>query len=141
MYSLLVVDDDPIFEFIAEKTFSRSNSFDMPTFFQNGKDALDFLELHKADATKLPDLILLDLYMPELNGWDFMKRFEEIKQSFIKAIPVYILSSSVDPRDIKMSASFSSIQSFVSKPLTNKHVEELSDFCEEWYHGNRSYAN
>jgi response regulator RpfG family c-di-GMP phosphodiesterase len=56
--------------------------------------------------------------MPVVDGWDFLEKFEKISNTLIKEIRIFIVSSSVDEKDISRSQSYSSVKGFISKPLT-----------------------
>jgi CheY-like chemotaxis protein len=56
--------------------------------------------------------------MPVVDGWDFLESFEKFKDTLAKKIRIFIVSSSVDEKDISRSQSYSSVEGFISKPLT-----------------------
>ena len=129
MYKVLVIDDDPIFQYIAEKIFNKANLFSETCFYQDARAALRFLEDNKDKPELLPDVILLDIYMPLLNGWDFLNAFDPISTTLKKSIPVYLLSSSIDPKEIARSKTHKTVRSYTSKPMTNEFVEYLYKDC------------
>ena len=106
--TILIIDDDPMQLMLNQKIFKRINSDIEALAFDNPKDALTSIN------TQYPDLIFLDLNMPEMNGWDFLDAMNEKKW----IIDVYILTSSVDPYDKKKAETYENIKGFLSKPLT-----------------------
>jgi two-component system chemotaxis response regulator CheY len=130
MYKVLVIDDDPIFQYIAEKIFKKTNLFEETACFLDANSALDYLVQNKDNASVLPDIILLDIYMPSLNGWEFINRYEQISDSLKKRIPIYILTSSVDPKEIARSKSHPSVKKFTSKPMTFEFIHDLYNDCQ-----------
>ncbi len=68
-----------------------------------------------------PDILFLDLNMPEINGWAFL---EQIQDSGVK-FPIYILSSSIDIADIKKASKYNLVSDFISKPLTKDHLNKV----------------
>ncbi|MBW4889069.1 response regulator [Mucilaginibacter sp. HMF5004] len=130
MYKALVIDDDPIFQYIAEKIFKKTNLFIETGCFLDARSALDFLDKNKENVELLPDIILLDLYMPSLSGWEFLNRYDEMCDTLKKKIPVYILTSSVDPKEIARSKSHPSVKAFTSKPMTFEFVHDLYRDCK-----------
>jgi CheY-like chemotaxis protein len=125
MFKALVIDDDPIFQYIAEKIFKKTNLFIETGCFLDAESALEFLQKNKANPEILPDIILLDLYMPSFSGWEFLNQYDKISSTFIKNIPIYILTSSVDPKEIARSKSHPSVKKFTSKPMTFEFIRDL----------------
>jgi two-component system, chemotaxis family, chemotaxis protein CheY len=129
MFKALVIDDDPIFQYIAEKIFKKTKLFiETGSFFDAGS-ALDFLKKNKDNLDVLPDIILLDLYMPACSGWEFLNQYDEISDTIKKKIPIYILTSSVDPKEITRSKSHPSVRKFTSKPMTFEFIHDLYNDC------------
>jgi CheY-like chemotaxis protein len=77
----------------------------------------------KPDA--LPDVILLDINMPIMDGWDFLEWFKEFKENLVKAIPIFMVSSSIDWRDIEKAKSYEEVIDYMSKPLTDGNFFEI----------------
>lgn len=130
MYKVLVIDDDPIFQYIAEKIFKKTNLFEETTCFLDANSALEYLLQNKDNPDVLPDVILLDIYMPALNGWEFINQYEQISDSLGKRVPIYILTSSVDPKEIARSKSHPSVKKFTSKPMTFEFIHDLYNDCQ-----------
>jgi CheY-like chemotaxis protein len=118
MSKVFIIDDDPIHQRIAQIMITKHRIFDEFTSYTEALNALAFLEGNHDTTDALPDVILLDLNMPVMDGWDFLEGFDKIKDSLIKKIRIFIVSSSVDEKDISRSQSYSSVEGFISKPLT-----------------------
>ena len=95
MRKLVIIDDDPIDHFMMKHILRDKNYFDTTTYTVYGALVLDYIEENKAEPEKLPDIIFLDLNMPEFSGWDFLERMESMHHELNKDIQVYIISSSV----------------------------------------------
>jgi CheY-like chemotaxis protein len=113
-----IVDDDAIYQIIVNKIIQRSEMFSTISSFKNGKDALDYLHIAVENNTALPDIILLDINMPIMDGWEFMEEMGLIKCKFNKQITVYIVSSSIAIEDKNKSKSYENILGYLSKPIT-----------------------
>jgi CheY-like chemotaxis protein len=70
------------------------------TIYNTAQGAIDYLLHHKKSAEHLPDIILLDIYMPEVDGWEFLSHLIKIEPQLTKKPAVYIISSSSHPRDL-----------------------------------------
>ena len=113
-----VVDDDPVYQIIINKIIQRSGFFSAVSTYKNGKIALDAFQQLLDNDTALPDIILLDINMPVMDGWEFMEELGLIKPKFMKQIVVYIVSSSIALEDKNKSKSYENILGYLSKPVT-----------------------
>lgn len=128
--AIWVIDDDKIYQIIINKMIKRSEIFSAVTSFKNGKEAIDALQdvvtnkLENSDI--LPDLILLDINMPVMDGWEFMEKMGLLKSKFSKNITVYIVSSSIATEDKNKSKTYSDILGYISKPVTVNDLELIA---------------
>jgi two-component system, chemotaxis family, chemotaxis protein CheY len=118
MSKVFIVDDDPIHQRIAQIMISKHQLYDEYASYTEAENALEFIKTNHNIETSLPDVILLDLNMPVMDGWGFLEQYEKIKDTLVKDITIFIVSSSVDEKDISRSQSYSFVKGFISKPLT-----------------------
>ncbi|RZK78031.1 MAG: response regulator [Pedobacter sp.] len=122
-----VIDDDKIYSFGIKKLMSITNFCKEVISFVNGKEALDYLVPLVDDPQALPDVILLDLNMPIIDGWQFLDEFVQYKLA--KEVTIYIVSSSIDVADYDKAASYSVISNFYVKPVRTADLHEMmADF-------------
>ena len=112
-----VIDDDPIYQIIVKKIIEKSEMFTEIYSFKNGKDAIDNLYKSSENSESIPDIILLDINMPIMDGWEFMEELGLIKTNFNNEIVVYIVSSSIAIEDKNKSNSYENILGYLSKPI------------------------
>lgn len=122
-----VIDDDPIFVFGIKKVMQLIDFCEGILVFKNGQEALNNLKAIISAKEQLPDIILLDLNMPILDGWQFLEEF--IKIPCNKKILIYVVSSSVDPEDVLRAKSYESVSDYIVKPISVAKLKEvLYDF-------------
>lgn len=123
--SMYVVDDDRIYHFLLKNLFKQNGININSTFFNNGQEAIEALKAIK-DTADMPDLILLDVNMPIMNGWQFLEEFTRIKGNFTKKPIVYMISSSNDEVDINKAKGYGEIvKDYFLKPICKEDLEKI----------------
>jgi two-component system, chemotaxis family, chemotaxis protein CheY len=122
---IAVVDDDRIFQLTASKTLMAIQITDKVLQFENGEDALHYLKSNLTNPTVLPDYIFLDINMPFVDGWMFLDDFACLKPQLSKPIVIYMVSSSIDPRDLERAKNNRNVSQYVVKPVTKEKFKEL----------------
>lgn len=123
MKTIAVADDDPIYTKALQNlllSWKITNPF---IFFSNGKEALDFMLLK--EASELPDILLLDLNMPVMNGWGFLENFAATAHQLKKTISIYLVSSSIWEEDLKRAQKISLLREFIIKPISKEKLFEI----------------
>lgn len=119
--NVLLVDDDTASNFIAQRLLKKVESVTQITTTTNGKEALDFVTQYEGELN-FPDLILLDINMPVMNGFEFMEHFQKLSSN--SNVRVVLLTSSISPRDVQTAATYK-IKEFVNKPLTSEKLQQI----------------
>lgn len=121
--NLLVIDDDDINIFIISKIVEKTG-YDVEIVAKhNGQLAIDYIKELTANNLALPHLVLIDINMPILNGWEFIEAYEALNLDVDN--DMYMLSSSVYENDIEKAKSYKSVKGFISKPLSIDRLKEL----------------
>lgn len=123
--NLTLVDDDDIFVFLTTKIIEQTNLVDLIKVFGNGLDAINFLKENKNNVDALPEIILLDLSMPIMNGWQFLEKYNKLNPTIGKKITIYICSSSISPDDITRAKTISEVSDYIIKPITKDKLIDL----------------
>ncbi len=119
-----IIDDDPIFVLLFKKILSKIEKFKDITIVDNGKKALDLIFKNFEDHKKLPDVIFLDINMPILDGWQFLDKINNC--SFKNDIQIYMVSSSIDKKEIEKAKSYGFVKNFIHKPIGGNFIEKIS---------------
>jgi CheY-like chemotaxis protein len=127
MCKLVVIDDNPTDHYIMQRLLHNNYHCEQATYTFDGRLVLDYLEENK-DSGKLPDVILLDLDMPQLTGWEFLDELEIFNATSKKTVQVHIMSSSIRSADVFHSKKYACVNSFMTKPLTRELINKI---CEE----------
>ncbi len=124
-----IIDDDKIYVNLVKKIIEIKKLSRNLIIFKNGKEALDHFKpiLRNMSEESLPDIIFLDLNMPVMDGWEFLSEFIKIKNNFNKKITLYVVSSSIDPRDLERARSFNMVTDYLIKPIELKKFEKIFD--------------
>lgn len=121
--NLLVIDDDDINIFIIKKIVEKTGFSVNMVAKTNGQLAIDYLQEVAEDSASFPHLMLIDINMPVLNGWEFIEAYE--KMDITKSVDMYMLSSSVYENDIEKAKTYKVVKGFISKPLSIDRLIEL----------------
>lgn len=123
---VFVVDDDKIFHFIIKKLLVSNNINVEPEFFENGLQAIEGIKSKLDREEAPPDLILLDINMPILDGWQFLEEFKLLKERIGKEIIIYIISSSDNTFDRSRADDFKDeIKDYYLKPITIEGLRSI----------------
>jgi CheY-like chemotaxis protein len=124
--SVLLVDDDPITNFLNKLLLTRMEVSERILIAENGEQALNTLtQICAAPASpECPQLILLDMNMPVLNGLGFLEAYVQLPLAQQRASVIVVLTTSLNPVDIARTQQLP-ITGFLTKPLTQEKVTTL----------------
>lgn len=125
--SSCIIDDDPIFIYGTKRLMKEVHFCNSILVYNNGLEAIEGLTELTEKGEVLPSVIFLDLNMPIMNGWEFLENFTQIPNHNIGNITVYIISSSIDPRDLEKVKNYRVVNNYILKPVTPKDLENVLD--------------
>ncbi len=122
--NICIIDDDPICVFGIKKLLKETNLFDTISTHANGLEAIQDFQKSIDKNKSLPSIIFLDINMPIMDGWEFLEEFRKISFKNREHVRIYIVSSSVDPRDLLKAKSIIEVDDYFIKPITNKAIQK-----------------
>ncbi|MHB1179936.1 MAG: response regulator [Daejeonella sp.] len=123
--SVLLIDDSYIDNLINRKILENNNYAEVITVINSPQEAFEFISNSVQTGLNIPEVIFLDLRMPLMNGFEFLKALMELPNIKPNLIKIFVLTSSLDPKDIKKIKETKLVSKFIGKPLTNQILEEI----------------
>lgn len=114
---IVLVDDDPVTNKLHHMIITKHHKDRTVVPFENPLAALEYLK------TRQPDVVLLDINMPDMDGWKFLDLLQQMKI----AVDVVIISSTIDSADTLRAESYPAVKDFLMKPLTYDKIKHLID--------------
>lgn len=123
--NMYVIDDDKIYHFLF-KNLLKQNKIDVnATFFPNGLEAIEHIKKIE-DKDNLPELILLDVNMPIMNGWQFLEEYNKLRGALPKPCTIYMISSSNNDVDINKAKEFGDVlKDYFLKPICKEDLDKI----------------
>ena len=121
---IYIIDDDPIYKLITKKLIEKTKLYSETKEFANGNEAINYFK----STSDLPDILLLDLEMPEMDGWEFLDEFCKLEKKINQESTVYIASSSIAIEDKMKAKKYSCVKEFLSKPIS---LDKLKNIAEQ----------
>ncbi|MDH5399238.1 MAG: response regulator [Cyclobacteriaceae bacterium] len=129
--NVLIIDDNEIDQFITQSVIKLAKCDAEVHSVSNVNEALYFLQKGLNGEIPIPELILLDIHMPVLNGWNFLTEYQKLSHALTDKIVLVMFSSSINKNDRKQAANFQEIADFIEKPIT---VDKFNKIEKENFH-------
>ena len=124
---VMIIDDSKIDRFLVELNIKKYDFAEEIISKESAKSALQYLALSADSPEKLPELIFLDIRMPEIDGFGFLGEYEKLPDSVKKNCIVMMLSSSLDPEDLDRAEKNKYVKRFVNKPINGQKLQDILD--------------
>ncbi|MGX7666212.1 response regulator [Flavobacterium pedocola] len=121
--TICIIDDDPIYQLVTKKMIDKSGLFHDVYSFTNALDAIH----HFKENENLPDAILLDIEMPQMDAWDFLDELITVQPSFQNQKIIYIVSSSIASEDKQKAEHYNCVKNFLSKPVNLEKLQTIAE--------------
>jgi CheY-like chemotaxis protein len=118
-----IVDDDEIFQFTTKIKFEKLGLVEDVMIFNDGEEAIQFIQ--SGNKEDMPEILLLDINMPIVDGWDFLELFEKVPKEKQQMMEILMLSSSINPDDVKRAEANAYVVDYITKPISDADVKKI----------------
>ncbi len=130
-FKILIIDDNEIDRFVHRKLLLLHKISDDVVECNSGKEALHYLNTLEDSSEDIPDVILLDVMMPEMDGFDFLVHYERLHKKFEKEPIVFMLSSTEDEEDIRRVRQNKRVKHLLKKPFSPAAFQRAMEKAQE----------
>lgn len=125
--SFIIIDDTELDHFIARKMITNANNAFKVKSFLDASAALDYIVADQHDAGIKIILVFLDIYMPLMNGFEFVEQFEKLDRTIQDKYYIVALTSSIEKSDVARISSYNAVKAKITKPLMADDMRVLID--------------
>lgn len=122
---ILLIDDDPDDNFFHQFVIEESGLCSEVRIAEDGPDALRYLVRTDQPDYNRPDIIFLDINMPGMNGFEFLRQYHTLPAEQKSRLLLLMLTTSLNPGDQEMAAASGEVSGYYTKPLTKAMLQEL----------------
>jgi CheY-like chemotaxis protein len=123
---IMLIDDNPHDNFFHEREIRKTNPEGIVIVKNSGKEALDYLRSKDKETDVKPDLIFLDINMPGMNGWEFLKEYRLLDEGTKNGAIVIMLTTSSNADDKAKAKTYDLVFDYITKPLTKEIMEDIT---------------
>ena len=124
--TVMLIDDNELDNFVNKKLIENEHFADNVLVQSSGNNALDYLKSHANNAAEIPEIIFLDIMMPDLDGFGFLTEFEKLNDEIKNKSKVIMLSTSESFKDLNRANRNKYVYKFLNKPLNKPVLDALN---------------
>jgi CheY-like chemotaxis protein len=125
---VLLIDDSDIDSMVNKRVIEKAGLSSVVVARNSAQSAYEYLmEISSTKAEMIPDVVFLDIRMPEMDGFGFLELFENLPESIHSKSKIVMLSSSIDSEDYKKAMDNRFVKQFLNKPLHKESVINLTN--------------
>lgn len=123
--TIMIIDDNNIDLYITSRMILKNGFAENILEYSSAINALAYLNQNTTDPSAWPDVILVDIYMPLMSGFEFMEAYALLPENLKAHSRVFIVSSTIDPKDINRIQTDKHITAFHEKPISRDFLSQL----------------
>ncbi len=123
--NFIVIDDNKLDCFIGKKIILNTGTNNNVSLFLDATEALDFIKNNVCGENGEKNIIIVDIQMPLMNGFEFVEAFENLPLEIQDKYLIFMLSSSVNENDLNRVRNYKSVKQILSKPLSTKKLAAI----------------
>lgn len=120
-----IIDDDKIYRYVFERQLRKQDEQVTIAQFTNGATAFEAVQEASIKGKNIPSIIFLDLNMPIMNGWEFLDAFERIPESLQKQMHIFVVSSSINQKDMQNAKANPHVEDYLIKPVRPEQLKKI----------------
>ena len=122
---VMIIDDNLIDLYISSRMITKNNFGKNVLQYSSAIEALKYLQENQENTPQLPEVIFVDIYMPRMSGFEFMKKYDKLSTPLKNICRVFIISSSIDEQDLTCANNDKNIVAMKEKPITKEFLTDL----------------
>lgn len=120
-----IIDDDQVYVYGVKKMIMFYDFCKDVLTFKNGEEALGYLQPRVMGDAPLPEVIMVDINMPVMDGWEFLDAFTRIKPKDGRKVTIYVISSSIKQDDIDKARNYTEVTDYIVKPVRFESLKQI----------------